>query len=66
MVGQCERWREADEQRLDEIAVAGPIDGHNRGSRFAIHEALEQGEVALCQDNRMARKWRPRVGWCDG
>jgi hypothetical protein len=33
--------------------------------RKALTELSELLE-ALCQDNRIARKRRPRVGWCDG
>ena len=56
MVGQRQRRRDADEQRGDGIAVAVPIDGDDRGSRFAIHEAREQREVGvIARDERLER-----------
>jgi hypothetical protein len=54
VIGQCQRRRDADEERRDRIIVAVLIDGDDGGCRLAIHEAREQGEVGvIARDERL-------------
>jgi hypothetical protein len=54
MIGQCQRRRDADEQRSDGVPVTVPIDGDDGGCRFAIHEVGEQREICIvARDERL-------------